>query len=94
MSISTFVVPCGINSTPQTIDNTFWNYTKFQIQFMQEVQKRVNFQHFIAADHNPKFQKAPRKAGVTCVLWAENGNLHSTRVGCERVVSPEIVAVN
>jgi len=90
---TTFTIITGKARQKEVVDNSYWNYSDYQIKFLEDVAKREGFEHFVTHGHvvHPSDTKPIRKPGPINFLWYENEKLHAVRLGVRCVLCDEIV---
>ena len=76
----------------QTINNSRWNFSDFQVKTAQEIEAQPNFKQHVTADMTSNMTGFIRAPQPWAMLWYDtDGNLHLWRVGVKRMLQ-QVVA--
>jgi len=71
----------------QTINNSRWNFSDFQIKTAQAIEARPDFQQFVTSDMNNNMEGFIRRPGPWAMFWYDtDGKLHLWRMGVKRML--------
>jgi len=88
--MSEFTIISTKSRLKEVVDNSFFNYSEFQVQQMELIGNRLRFEYFITHGH---CKVGPvRKPGPVTLMWREAGKLHAVHVGMARVLAEEVIS--
>ena len=88
-----FTYPKGNKGKDVVVDNTFFNYSDFQIETIRQVASQPDFKNWVTVDLSLEAQKryketqAPRSRGQFALLhYNKGGGLIAMALGVQRVL--------
>lgn len=76
----------------QTINNSRWNFSDFQVKTAQELEAQPNFKEHVTTNMTSHMEGFHRNPQPWSMLWYDtNGKLHLWRVGVNRMLQ-QVVA--
>ncbi len=76
----------GKNRELVTVNNSYWNYSDFQVKLYEEISKKPGFEHFCSHRH-AIYDSTPRRSGPFMMIYYINGKIQSHWVGQNKILS-------
>ena len=76
----------------QTINNSRWNFSDFQVKTAQEIEAQPNFKQHVTANLTSNMEGFMRKSQPWVMVWYDtDGNLHAWRVGVNQMLHQVVI---